>query len=127
MNALLPATLTALSLTLGGCNLQIEVPEGGHVVSASGAYYCGPEETCRLPVVDIHFNEGFTAVAHKGYMFTHWERRNGAFCGGQSRNCQLSTTGFADSEALMQVLESDQTFYLVPVFEQLTWDNGVYR
>ncbi len=127
MKTLLPATLAALSLSLGGCYLQIEVPEGGHVVSASGAYHCGPAETCRLPVVDIHFNEGFKAVAHKGYIFTGWERRNGAFCGGNLRNCRLSTAGFADSEPLMQLLESDETFYLVPTFERLTWDNGVYR
>ena len=117
----------ALVMALCGCNLEIEVPEGGHVISASGAYHCGPAETCRLSVVDVHFNEGFTAVAHEGYMFTHWERRPGAFCGGQSRHCRLSTAGFADSDELMHVLESDASFYLVPVFEQLTWDNGVYR
>ena len=121
-------SVIVLALVLSGCNVQIDVPEGGRVVSQSGAYVCESGQSCVISVVDIHFDETFMAMPEPGYKFMGWENHPGrpAFCGGSAEACRLSTAGFDENEELMQVLESNQTWHLVPVFELMTWDNGTY-
>lgn len=104
-----------LAVSVSGCKVQITVPEGGRVVSESGAYVCEAGETCAIDVVDTFFDEVFFAKPATGYRFTAWRKRGASFCGGKQSPCPLSTTFFPDTP-LMQFLESDSTFFLEPVF-----------
>ena len=69
------AILILLSF-LAGCKLQIIVPTGGVVTTASGTYTCGAGQTCEINVVDMLFDETFTAVPDTGYVFNKWEKRS---------------------------------------------------
>ena len=48
-------TLLTGLLLLSACKIIIPVPEGGQVVSASGARDCAAGETCEIDVVDTFF------------------------------------------------------------------------
>ena len=111
--------LLALAL-LAGCKVQITVPEGGMVVSQSGAYSCAAGKVCVIQVNDIFFDETFVAKLASGYRFVEWKKRKKGFCGLKSKPCRLFTTTFGGKEALMAILESDQVFYLEPVFEKIS-------
>ncbi|MBN7797557.1 hypothetical protein [Parahaliea mediterranea] len=104
-------------LALSACKVRVTVPEGGSVISASGAHDCAAGKHCVIDVYDTTFDETFTAKPAQGYRFTGWRKRHGGFCGGNTTPCRLATTGFEDNSDLMQILESDQVFYLEPVFE----------
>lgn len=108
-------------VTTVSCKIRIVVPEGGKVSSESGAYNCKSGKTCNIDVVDIFFDETFTATPSKGYKFKSWKRWSGkkkGFCGGNSKPCRLSTSGFDAFPVLMSVLESDDVFYLKPLFKK---------
>jgi len=104
-------------LALSACKIRVNVPEGGSVVANSGAYSCAAGKQCVIDVYDTTFDETFTAKPDEGYRFKGWRKRNGGFCGGNTTPCRLATTGFEGNADLMQILESDQVFYLEPVFE----------
>jgi len=44
--------ILALIVALASCKLRVKVPEGGRVVSASGAYECIPENPWKTDIVD---------------------------------------------------------------------------
>ena len=68
-------------LVISGCRLEIEVPEGGKVVTQSGNFECLAGETCVIEVTDASFDETFIAMPDNGYSF-RWRKIPGAFCGG---------------------------------------------
>jgi hypothetical protein len=106
----------ALTFTLlPGCRIQISVPEGGRVVSQSGAYSCESGDTCIIDVVDVFFDETFEGIPAPGYTFANWRKGTRVFCGGRKKPCHLFTTTFPGTP-LIDILESDQQFYLFPVF-----------
>lgn len=112
-------SLLLLSL-LGGCKIVILGHNVGGVVSETGAFDCPAGETCRIDVVDIHFRETFTGRArHPNYRFTGWQKGGRHFCGGGEGPCELSTAGFADNRHLLALLESDETFFLIPQYERV--------
>ena len=115
LRSLLPAALLAL-VALPGCKLQISIPQGGSVLSADGAYACYSGQTCVIDVVDLFFDETFTAVPARGFYFGGWKKVDGGLCGGETTPCTLSTAAFEGVPALQEILESDQTFHLEPVF-----------
>jgi len=108
-----------LCALVSGCKIEIAVPEGGSVVSSSGAYNCSANRTCTISVVDIYFDETFSTRPASDYQFTNWKKRNRSFCGGKSTPCRLFTAGFLGNETLMGFLESNEVFYLQPVFEKI--------
>lgn len=108
--------LVLMAMFIVSCKIKIVVPEGGSVVSASGAYNCSSGETCKLDVVDTFFSETFTAVPADGYEFHKWKKRANAICPGTSTPCDVSTEGFGEFPALMAVLESNEVFQLKPIF-----------
>ncbi len=137
------AVLSAFALS--ACKLTIEVTEGGHVRSASGAYDCKPVEGaevqqfdahsghsphagsihvqheeayhCDIEIGDASFDETFTAVPDDGYEFSHWKKVPRGFFGDSDKNpVRLTTTIFMGIEAMRAVFDSDITFYLEPVF-----------
>ena len=110
------ALLTAAMLA--GCKIEVTVPDGGSVVSQSGSFRCNAGQTCSIDVYDTQFDETFEAIPASGYRFVGWAGKDRGLCGGDDKPCELQTAGFADNPNLMTVLESDEVFYLEPVFEQ---------
>ncbi|MEQ9462654.1 MAG: YHYH protein [Haliea sp.] len=108
--------LSVMALALGACKIQIEVPQGGSVVTESGEYQCGAGSTCTIEVTDLLFDETFRVETEDGYTFSGWAARQGGLCGGSTAPCLLATTGFAGFPALMALLYSDEVFYLEPTF-----------
>jgi hypothetical protein len=105
-----------------GCKLRITVPQGGHVTTESGGYDCAEGDVCTIDVVDIFFDEKFTAVPKSCYGFKSWVQYDSvfSFCGNSNGACLLNTKLFGSFEALMAILESDQMFFLQPEFEAET-------
>lgn len=107
-----------------GCRVVIESTGAGHVESESGAYNCTAGQSCEFDVSDIHFDEVFIGIpTDPNESFLYWESDSGEvesshLCGGHTRPCRLSTTGFDSAPELMAILESDQSFPLRPVFGQ---------
>ena len=106
-----------IGLLVAGCKVSITVPQGGVVVSQSGSIRCEAGQTCTIDVYDIYFDETFEAIPAAGYSFVEWRQRDRGLCGGDDKPCQLQTTGFEGNANLLAVLESDEVFYLEPVFE----------
>ncbi len=112
--ALLALTVLAISL-LAGCKIVVTVPEGGEVVTGDG-FRCRSGDTCVIEVDDTRFDSTFSARPAPGYTFTRWKAKAFAFCGNQTTACRLATTLIGDNPALLDVLASDQEFFLEPVF-----------
>ncbi len=107
--------ITVLAVT--GCKIRVVIPEGGSVETNSGAYLCASGGTCNIDVLDIFFDETFTARPMDGYEFKGWKKQARGLCGGNSGPCRLSTSFFGGFPVLMAFLESDEVFYLEPIFE----------
>lgn len=105
-------------LMLLGCKIEIAVPEGGSVSSKSASFNCSSGQRCQIDVYDIYFNEDFVATPAPGYIFEGWREKNRGLCGGSLGSCHLHTSSFAGNPFLMSILESDQVFYLEPVFKK---------
>ena len=108
--------ITACTIFLSACKVVIEVPKGGHVTTESGAITCGTLKTCEIDIVDVFFDETFVAVPNKGMYFNGWKKRERGFAGGSYDPVQLQTHFFAGYEVLMDLLASDEIFYLTPTF-----------
>ena len=102
-------------LLLPGCKIEVTAPEGGRVVTRSGAFTCESGSTCVIDVVDVFFDETFEAEPASGYLFSNWRKRDRGLCGDRKEPCHLYTTTFPGT-LLMQFLESDEVFYLEPLF-----------
>jgi Leucine-rich repeat (LRR) protein len=99
-----------------GCKIEITVPEGGKVVSASHAYDCDSGKTCVVEVNDFHFAETFDAHADEGWIFIGWKFSRGYLCGRSESVCHMSNKGLGQYEAISAIVESDEIFYLEPEF-----------
>jgi hypothetical protein len=110
-------------LALTGCRVVINVPENGGVTTASGAYGCrrDPDKPfhtlCGIDIYDLYFDEEFIAVPDPGFKFVGWKKRDHGLCGGKTTSCNIVSGLAKDNELLMELLESHQSFYLEPVFE----------
>lgn len=112
------STLSVL-LLLTGCKLVVIVPSGGEVSSSSGDYHCTESTKCSFDVADLDFLEVFVPHAAPGYRFAGWRSAKRTLCGGQENSCEIASAGLASHPALLQLLESDEEFYLEPIFEQV--------
>jgi hypothetical protein len=110
------ALIIASALFLSGCKIRMTVPEGASVASKSGLYQCDGPAICDIEVIDTSFEEVFVAAPPPGMRFSHWRKANRFFCGGSNKPCALSTRSFSGTP-LVEVLETDQLFFLEPVFE----------
>ena len=109
--------LTLLVTAIAGCKIVVSIPFGGSVTTEDG-FQCQSGQTCTVDVTDETFDSTFKAVPAEGYTFTHWRRKPSAFCGADTKPCHLSTTSFGGNSALLDLLASDQEFFLEPVFVQ---------
>lgn len=111
---------SAAIIFCSGCKLSIAPHNVGGVATDSGNYECRTSSWCLFDIVDIFFEETFTAVpGHPNYRFKQWRRMERGFCGGSSGPCALSTTGFAGHDILEAFLRSDEVFFLTPEFERI--------
>lgn len=106
---------------LTACKIQIKVPTGGSVTNAGSTFVCGSGKTCSVDVIDLFFDETYSAKAESGFRFKNWKKKDRGLCGGANKPCHLFTSGFEGNSALMGFLERDEVFFLEPVFEI---DNG---
>lgn len=109
--------LVVAVLFVSGCKLEVQVPLGGRVVSEDGSFVCEAGQTCVIDVVDFFFDQTFIAEPEAGYSFGSWRLRDGGYlCGGETGPCDLSTVAFEGNDSVQTMLESDETFFLRPVF-----------
>ena len=109
-----------LALVLQGCKLALVAVEGGDIESASGRFVCLAGNNCVIEVTRTNFNDVFIARPHEGYAFSHWLGGDSTFCGRTTNpRCSLDLRPVAAEPAVQAVLESDDTFYLIPVFVKL--------
>lgn len=117
-------------LMLASCKVRIIVPEGGTVTTQSGAYSCASGKTCNIDVVDFYFNQVFVAKPANGYTFKFWKKGNRRFCGQDTKPCRVTTVGTNDNKDLAKVMmsffESNELFYLQPVFAPKAPDPILY-
>lgn len=104
------------ALLLAGCRLEIIVPEGGQVTSASGNYNCDEASTCQADIVDGNFEETFTALPNAGYRFVGWSKTQSNVCEGVDGSCKLSLRALPISFR-NRILSSSSVGRLVPIFE----------
>jgi hypothetical protein len=109
--------VAALVVLLGGCRIEITVPDGGEVATRSGNFACAAEANCTVQVEDTNFNETFVATPSAGYQFIGWKTGFKRLCGGSLSPCTIQTAWFASYENLMSLLSSDDAVaYLQPDF-----------
>ena len=115
-NIPLKALLLAAIMVTCGCRLEVIVPEGGRVTSASGNYDCGEALTCQNDITDNNFEEAFTAIPSAGYRFVGWSKTRSNVCEGIEGTCELSLRILPIS-LQNRILSSDSVARLTPVFE----------
>ena len=102
---------------VAGCKVAVIVVEGGEVKSI-GSGTCLEGEICMVQVIDTNFSDAFTAVPNPGQHFIKWNSGEGFFCGDSTDpTCVLSTVGTDGNEGMEAIIASDQTFYLMPIFD----------
>jgi hypothetical protein len=116
--------LALLLTALTACKVVVTIPYGGRVVSEDG-FVCEAGDTCEIDVSDATFDSTFTAVPAPAYSFSRWRARPAGFCGNATTPCYLSTTGFDGNDALQEFLDSDELYYLEPVF--IHYNLGYWR
>lgn len=117
--------LALVLAALTGCKIELRAPVDATILSVNhdyeyynGTYICKDEATCEIDVVDLTFDETFTARTSNGesLKFDHWKAGDQHLCGNTKLPCHLSTADFEGSDFLMNVLRSDEVFVLEPVF-----------
>jgi hypothetical protein len=110
-----------MSLLLAACKLAVIVPEGGEVQSI-GSGTCSPGVVCIVEVQNTNFSDTFRAVPLTGWYFHKWNSGDRFFCSrSASPECELafeSTPGVEGNEKIRELVDSSETFYLMPVFKE---------
>ena len=135
--------------SLSACKVIIELPAGGIVQSSSGNFDCRGKVSieqfsfepttrslhsgvsslqpahddafhCEFDVSDTSFDEVFTAIPDAGYKFSHWRKRDRGFFGDSTKNgVRLFTSFYEGNDVLLQLLASNEIFYMEPVFKRI--------
>lgn len=111
------AAALVLCLLISACKVEVVVPEGGSVAQISRhRFLCDEGETCQIDIRDAVFNDYFAADPRPGWKFDGWAKGDRHLFGGSRENpVRLSTWRFPDT-GLMDILRSEQVFYLRPKF-----------
>ena len=115
-NLLLKLFLSAVIVITAGCRLEVIVPEGGRVTSASGSFDCDTATTCKSDITDYNFEEAFTAIPNTGYRFAGWSKTESNVCEGIEGTCELSLRTLPTS-LRNRIFNSDSVARLAPIFE----------
>lgn len=111
-----PLALVLAAALSTGCKIRIESTDNGDIVSESGQNDCARGEICVVDVVDLFFDDTFTAMPVSGFVFGGWKKADRSLCGGSNKPCALSTAGFEGKPALEAFLAIDDAFTLSPSF-----------
>ena len=115
LNAMLVLAIAAL---FTACKLAVIVVEGGEVQSMDSGT-CSAGAICIIEASDTGFSEVFFAFPEEGWYFEQWNSGERFFCGGSTDSfCQLSFGGYAETKEAQAMVESSETFYLMPVFKK---------
>ena len=110
--------LAAIVLFITGCKLAIIVAQGGEVQSL-GSGNCQPGTVCIIDITADDFSDTFTAVADPGWVFVRWNSGGDFICADSTDpSCVLSNIGFGANPLAAAIIDSEQTYYIMPVFEQ---------
>ena len=121
MKAIKFLLLASMVGVIAGCKLAVVVVEGGEVQSSSSGT-CLEGTICVHQVNDTDYTEIFIAVPNSGWAFERWNSGDGFFCQGSANPiCAISGEGTEEKfpgafEAIETFVESDKTFYIMPVF-----------
>jgi hypothetical protein len=108
--------LISIAAVMAGCKLAVIVVEGGEVQSI-GSGTCLEGTICVHQVSDTNYTETFTAVPNSGWAFVKWNSGGGFFCQGSTDPiCVISGEGAEENQAIEAIVESDETFYIMPMF-----------
>jgi hypothetical protein len=112
--------LVCIAVSMAGCKLAVIVVEGGEVQSISSGT-CLEGTICVHQVNDTTYAETFTAIPNSGWMFDKWNSGHGFFCQDSTDPiCVISGEGTEENEAIAAIVESDKTFYIMPIFRPIT-------
>lgn len=114
------AILSLIPIMLVGCKIEVVAPFTGSVTTKDGSFSCSAGEKCVVDVVDVFFDQTYIPIPLDEYDFIRWQEGHKLLCGRAKTPCHLFTSGFSENEDLLGVLETDQTFYLRPVFRKKT-------
>ena len=110
----------AIAAFTTACKLAVIVVKGGEVQS-TGSGTCIAGTVCIVDVTDPDFSEIFTAIPDDGWHFTMWNSGERFFCGGSTNpRCTLSFEGYEETKAVQEMVDSSETFYLMPVFREVS-------
>jgi len=110
--------LLSITVLIAGCKLAVIVVEGGEVNSFNSGTRC-EGAICIVEVKDTGFSEIFFADEKEGWYFKQWNKGHGFFCGGSTDPvCSLSFEGYEGTEEAQAIVDSSETFYLMPVFKK---------
>lgn len=110
----LPAQCTVEPGDVG--SIEISVPEGGVVISASGEHDCAESSDCVVEVTDRGFYDTFYAEPIEEYLFAGWQDGERALCGASLDPCSLGDSEFNTSPSVLDIIESEDAFLLLPQF-----------
>jgi hypothetical protein len=112
--------LSGLALLVSGCKLKVYVPTGeGHVESKSGAFYCSVLSVCNIDITNDAFEETFRAVPRPGFVFAGWKDRPMGLYANSIDDAYITTVFHGQSQALLDMLASDEQYYLEPRFIEM--------
>jgi hypothetical protein len=111
---------------VAGCKVAVILVEGGEVQStASGTCMTdgsGEGKVCIHEVSSTSYSESFTAVPSVGWHFVKWNSGGGFLCADATApTCDVSDVSLAGNPAAEAVVASEQTFYIMPMFEEGAW------
>jgi hypothetical protein len=112
--------LCAMLGVLSGCKLAVIVVEGGEVQS-SVEPTCVAGNVCLREIIDTTYSETFTAVPASGWKFVKWQSGQDFQCSNTADAICVVSNIFGTGIPLVEAaVVTDDTYYLMPVFEQLT-------
>ena len=106
-------------VTLAGCKVVIRSPSTGAVTTSSGNYTCASGVTCEIDINTTEFYEKFQAEPSPGYEFIRWKKEFRYLCGNKSGTCEIDMRPLASLEDVAELLSSDFTLFLEPVFSEV--------
>lgn len=110
------AMALTLASSLAGCKLAVIVVEGGEVQSDSFST-CFSGAVCIREIDDANYLETLTAVPDPGWVFVGWNKCKNFLCSDNlSDNCELTTIGTSGFKLIEDIIASNETFYVMPIF-----------
>ncbi len=115
-------TILSLVILLAGCRIVILLPPaGGFVVVLPDEILINRDNVSGflINVRGFDFDKTFYAIPEPGWYFSHWDHGEKNFCGGTNTPCRLRTDVLEGSEEAERILQSNEEFYLKPVFRRI--------